>query len=109
MTDQVQGIISHLVGNFIGSADSFNLSIINTLKQLNGDLRALILVSSTRNELLTEQLMEALKTLKKRVESQHPKEKDENSENSSKTSGDAGALDQPPPKVSKVCSFFSIL
>ena len=85
------------------------MSIINTLKQLNGDLRALILVSSTRNELLTEQLMEALKTLKKRVESQHPKEKDENSENSSKTLGDAGAPDQPPPKVTKVCSFFLFL
>merc|ERR1711971_1050107 len=99
LTDQVQGIISHFVGNFIESAGSFNLNLINTLKQLNGDLRALILVSSTRGELLTEQLMEALKTLKKRVELQQPKENDEKSE---KSSSDSGAADQPPPnKVTK--------
>ena len=108
MTDQVQGIISHLVGNFIGSADSFNLSLINTLKQLNGDLRALILVSSTRGELLTQALMDALKTLKKRVESQQPKENDDNSDSSSVTStsaqADQNTQDQPPPlKVTKVC------
>ena len=66
---------------------------------MNGDLRALILVSSTRGELLTQALMEALKTLKKRVELQQPKENDnEKSENSS------GDLDQQPsPKVAKVC------
>ncbi len=44
LTDQVQGIISHLVGNFIDSASSFELTLLGTLKQLNGDLRALILV-----------------------------------------------------------------
>ena len=113
MTDQVQGIISHLVGNFIGSADSFNLSLINTLKQLNGDLRALILVSSTRGELLTQALMDALKTLKKRVERQQPKENDDNSDSSSVTSAqaDQNTQDQPPLKVTKVClkCYFSVL
>jgi len=39
LTDQVQGIISHLVNNFIDSAGSFNLSSLTALKQLNGDLR----------------------------------------------------------------------
>ena len=67
LTDQVQGIIAHLVGNFIDSAGTFNLSAVNGLRGLNGDLRALILVSSTRGELLTEPLMEALKTLKSRI------------------------------------------
>jgi hypothetical protein len=100
LTDQVQGIISHLVGNFIESAGSFNLNLINTLKQLNGDLRALILVSSTRGELLTKALMEALKTLKKRVELQQPKENDEKSENSS-----VDLDQQPSPKVAKVFWF----
>jgi len=104
LTDQVQGIISHLVGNFIESAASFNLSLINTLKQLNGDLRALILVSSTRGELLTQALMEALKTLKTRVEIQQSKETDEKSaENSSVSSCDSTSNpdSQPPPKVAK--------
>ena len=77
----MQGIISHLVGSFIDSAGTFNLTGVNGLKQLNGDLRALILVSSTRGELLTEPLMEALKTLKSRVsvllETVKPKEEDE--------------------------------
>jgi hypothetical protein len=67
LTDQVQGIISHLVNNFIDSAGSFNLSSLTALKQLNGDLRALILVSSTRSELLSQNLSIALKTLKSRV------------------------------------------
>merc|ERR1712008_521733 len=65
LTDQVQGIISHLV-------------------------------SSTRGELLTQALMEALKTLKKRVELQQPKENDEKLEYS------PSDLDQQPsPKVAK--------
>merc|ERR1712062_322308 len=67
LTDQVQGVVAHLVGNFIDSAGTFNLSAVNGLRGLNGDLRALILVSSTRGELLTEPLMEALKTLKSRI------------------------------------------
>jgi hypothetical protein len=69
LTDQVQGIISQLVSNFIDIAGTFNLTRPNPLKHLNGDLRALILVSSTRSELLTEPLMEALKILKNRVSS----------------------------------------
>merc|ERR1719273_1940243 len=96
LTDQVQGIISHLISNFIDSAGSFNLSSLTALKQLNGDLRALILVSSTRGELLTQALMEALKTLKKRVELQQPKENDEKSESSS-----VDLDQQPSPKVAK--------
>ena len=56
-----------MVNNFIDSAGSFNLSSLTALKQLNGDLRALILVSSTRSELLSQNLSVALKTLKSRV------------------------------------------
>jgi len=104
LTDQVQNIISHLVGNFIQSADSFTLTATNTLKQLNGDLRALILVSSTRGELLTIALMEALKTLKARVESLKLKEEEKSVEktvgNSSAESG-ATKNSPPPTKVSK--------
>ena len=78
------------------------------MKQLNGDLRALILVSSTRGELLTQALMEALKTLKTRVEIQQSKETDEKSaENSSVSSCDSTSNpdSQPPPKVAKVNIF----
>ena len=67
LTDQVQGIISHLISNFIDSAASFNLTATGIMKQLNGDLRALILVSSTRSELLNQNLLQALRTLKTRV------------------------------------------
>ena len=68
LTDQVQGIITHLISNFIDSSSQFNLSLTGVLKQLNGDLRALILVSSTRSQLLNQKLLQALKTLKSRVE-----------------------------------------
>ena len=110
LTDQVQGIIAHLVGNFIDSAGTFNLSAVNGLRGLNGDLRALILVSSTRSELLTEPLMEALKTLKSRIsvllETVQPKEEedskkpdDNDNEKSRKRRCSEDAPNTPPVKV----------
>ena len=110
LTDQVQGIIAHLVGNFIDSAGTFNLSAVNGLRGLNGDLRALILVSSTRSELLTEPLMEALKTLKSRIsvllETVQPKEEedskkpdDNENEKSRKRRCSEDAPNTPPVKV----------
>ncbi len=69
LTDQVQGIIYGLVKNFIESAANFSLGRPNPIRHLNGDLRALILVSSTRTEILTDNLLDALKTLKTRANS----------------------------------------
>ena len=70
-------------------------------------------MSSTRGELLTQALMDALKTLKKRVERQQPKESDDNADSSSVTSAqaDQNTQDQPPLKVTKVClkCYFSVL
>lgn len=68
LTDQVQGIISQLVSNFIDISGSFNLERPNPVRHLSGDLRALFLVSSSRSDHLSPKLQDALKVLKSRVE-----------------------------------------
>eukprot|EP00095_Tigriopus_kingsejongensis_P002851 maker-scaffold442_size170051-snap-gene-0.33 protein:Tk02851 transcript:maker-scaffold442_size170051-snap-gene-0.33-mRNA-1 annotation:"hypothetical protein TcasGA2_TC009817" len=68
LTDQVQGIITDLVANFIGIADKFNLNKPNPIKHLNGDMKALLLVNSAKPDHLNGKLLTALKTLKGRVE-----------------------------------------
>ncbi len=64
----MQTIISELVKNFTSIAQTFNLSRPNTIKQLNGDLRALLLVNTAKPDHLTPTLLEALVILTNRVE-----------------------------------------
>ena len=86
---------------------SFGLTNVGPLKQLNGDLRALILVSSTRSELLTEPLSTALKALKTRVVTflASVKAKDEDDQKDSKDeaeeTGDAGSTPQKKRRQSE--------
>ena len=68
LTDQVLSIINQLVRNFIDIAGAFNLTRANPVRHLNGDLRALLLVSTTRTDHLTTDLLKALNTLRLRVE-----------------------------------------
>ena len=68
LTDQVLSIINQLVRNFIDIAGEFNLTRANPVRHLNGDLRALLLVSTTRTDHLTPDLLKALKTLQLRVD-----------------------------------------
>ncbi|XP_059086581.1 ubiquitin carboxyl-terminal hydrolase puf-like [Tigriopus californicus] len=68
LTDQVQGIITELVSNFIGIADKFNLTQPNLIKHLNGEMKALLLVNSARPDHMNAKLLTALKILKTRVE-----------------------------------------
>ena len=58
-------------------------------------------MSSTRAELLTQPLLEALKTLQKRVEILKPKEESEESTASSNSSSEAKDQAQQLPKLSK--------
>ena len=68
LTEQVLSIINQLVRNFIDIAGAFNLTRANPVRHLNGDLRALLLVSSTRTDHLTPELLKALKILRMRVD-----------------------------------------
>lgn len=68
LTDQVQGIITELVSNFIGIADKFNLTQPSLIKHLNGEMKALLLVNSARPDHMNAKLLTALKILKSRVE-----------------------------------------
>ena len=68
LTDQVLSIINQLVRNFIDIAGAFNLTRANHVRHLNGDLRALLLVSTTRTDHLTSELLKALRILRLRVE-----------------------------------------
>ena len=96
LTDQVLSIINQLVRNFIDIAGAFNLTRANPVRHLNGDLRALLLVSTTRTDHLTLDLLKALNTLRLRVDkiSDILREKDESSdkkcnEDKDKLKGDA--------------------
>ncbi|QQP55436.1 Ubiquitin carboxylterminal hydrolase 34like [Caligus rogercresseyi] len=68
LTDQVTSIISQLVSNFIDMAGSFVLDRLSPVRHLNGDLRALFLVSSSRPHFLSPELLRALKDLSQSVE-----------------------------------------
>merc|ERR1711976_556726 len=83
LTDQVQNIISQLVKSFIEIAGSYALDRPSTVRHLNGDLRALLLVNATKVQNLTPNLMAALKTLRARVESLKDKAQEEKKEEDS--------------------------
>ncbi|XP_040568738.2 ubiquitin carboxyl-terminal hydrolase 34 [Lepeophtheirus salmonis] len=68
LTEQVQSIISQLVSNFIDMAGTFVLDRVTPVRHLNGDLRALFLVSSSRSNFLSDELLQALKILRSSVE-----------------------------------------
>lgn len=68
LTDQIQATVSKLVNNLTKIAGSFLLTSPNTIKLLNGDLRALLLVNTPAPVHLTTQLLQALTILKNRVD-----------------------------------------
>jgi len=68
LTDQMQNTINQMVRTFIDVADNFILVRLNPLRILNGDLQALLLVSSTRRVHLTQELHRALLIVKGRLE-----------------------------------------
>lgn len=67
LTDQVQGIISELVTNFINNSEKLPLGRANNNKHLNGDMRALLLVNTTRPDHLSPALLKALQVLRERL------------------------------------------
>ena len=68
LTDQMQNTINQMVRSFIDLAENFILVRLNALRALNGDLQALLLVSSTRRVHLTKELHRALLVVKARLE-----------------------------------------
>jgi hypothetical protein len=64
----MQNTINQMVRTFIDVADNFILVRLNPLRILNGDLQALLLVSSTRRVHLTQELHRALLIVKGRLE-----------------------------------------
>ena len=70
LTDQVKSLIQNLCRNLHSVASSYDLSKTNSIKHLNGDLRALILVQASVKEIDSDQLRESVMVLKKRGEKQ---------------------------------------
>ena len=64
----MQAIIGDLVKNFTSIAGTFILTRPGPIRHLNGDLRALQLVSTAKPSHLSQTLLVALKILKERVE-----------------------------------------
>ena len=70
LTDQVKSLIQNLCKNLHTVSNSYDLSKNVSVKHLNGDLRALILVQSGVKEINKIQLRESVKTLKQRTQGQ---------------------------------------
>merc|ERR1719394_2364454 len=70
LTDQVKSLIQNLCKNLHTVSNSYDLSKNVSVKHLNGDLRALILVQSGVKEINKLQLRESVKTLKQRTQGQ---------------------------------------
>ena len=68
LTAQVQNIIDELVNNFMEVAGTFALTRLGPLKHLNGDLKALLLVSTARSDHMSQKLLAALQILRIRVQ-----------------------------------------
>ena len=105
LTDQVLSIINQLVRNFIDIAGAFNLTRANPVRHLNGDLRALLLVSTTRTDHLTPDLFKALSTLHMRAEriSEILREKEELSDKKNEDK-EKLKVDSRNPELSLSCS-----
>jgi hypothetical protein len=68
LTEQMQTTISQMVRTFIEVAQSFILLRITPLKILNGDLQALLLVSTIKRVHLTKELLSALQVVRARID-----------------------------------------
>jgi hypothetical protein len=64
----MQNTISQMVRTFIEVAQSFILLRITPLKILNGDLQALLLVSTIKRVHLTKELLSALQVVRGRID-----------------------------------------
>ena len=67
LTEHVLQIINELVQNFIKIVSSFTLTRINPIRHLNGDLRALVLVTTSKRDHVSPRLLKALELLKSKV------------------------------------------
>ena len=70
LTDQVKNLIQSLCQHLHTVSNTFDLSKQMSVKQLNGDLRALVLVQAGVKEIDKEQLKESVMTLKQRTKVQ---------------------------------------
>jgi len=70
LTDQVKNLIQSLCQHLHTVSNTFDLSKQMSVKQLNGDLRALVLVQAGVKEIDKEQLKESVRTLKQRTQNQ---------------------------------------
>ena len=68
LTDQVKSLIQSLCTNLHNVASSYDLNTHGSVRRLNGDLRALILVQSGVREIDKDQLRESVRTLKERAQ-----------------------------------------
>jgi len=68
LTDQVKSLIQSLCTNLHNVASSYDLNTHGSVRRLNGDLRALILVQSGVREIDKDQLRQSVKTLKERTQ-----------------------------------------